>query len=641
MRTNYFLKSALTFGALFCFMAVSTAETPKIPTFTDISSEIVTGEEGAQPFTFGYEAAAAWGDYNNDGYLDLATFGNSHGQKMGALYKNNGGLNFTKQEVPFPALTAAGAAWLDYDNDGNLDLFIAGRLDGGRGEGETPTLYTGLWRNLGPEGNYEFEQVFEGQFAPMDNEGGNKPNRYIAVADYDNDGWVDIYIQGMDEDGYRVAYLYKNYKGLAFLSQDTPVRNEGEEQPLVQWNAGTTQFGDFNNDGYMDLTCFGYGIGEDDYVRLYGKGFGYEQTGGAVYKNSGDGAFAQPIFYAGGDSGDVIWLDVNSDGKLDMAVTGYSWFQGAGWQGDIQLNNGDGTFQRFDPAATGLHGGQNTSLAAGDLNNNGYDDILYMEGNPGEGVKDGIYLNNFGNNSFTKSTFSYDHAYRGGTACLVDFDRDNDLDAFIIAYDDSDPQIPRLMRNDLGEGISVNEAPSVPANLQYTVDEESGDITFTWDASTDDITPQAVIKYNLFVKKIDGTIISILPANIESGYLKVNDQLAPLTTTFYTLKGWELEKGDQYGVQAIDGAKVTSKFIVKTVGGNSISSVAQDNIEVFTNGKTIEVTADATGTVNVYSVSGMNVANVEVNSSVELAAGVYVVKVTTANGSLVKKVILK
>jgi hypothetical protein len=633
-KKNYFLKQAVTI-VIALLSVYSVNAQLKVPTFTELTNIVNDGDR----FTFLYETGAAWGDYNNDGYLDLLTIGAGNSGLTAVLYKNNGGLNFTTVEHPFAPLRAASVTWLDYDNDGNLDVFITGF-------GAGDMRFSGLYHNLGPDQNYEFEEVFPGEFAYIDNEGGNRPNRYVAVGDYNNDGWVDIYMQGMEdvEDGtQRRSYLYKNVEGVMFTPVTFPVNNE--TKPLVQMNGGSAIWYDYNGDGFLDLIAIGWAINSDAY---YGYDFGYKAgPQGLIYKNNGDGTFDEPFLFPAGQS-DATAIDYNNDGYEDFVVAGYCWSQdgywsGVDWQGDLQINDGNGAFERQAKEITGLAGVQNHSVATGDLNNDGYEDVLYLAGESG-GIPDAFFLNNLANKGetdpiFTKVDFSYNFAQRGGTACLADYDNDNDLDAFLIAYSDGDNQFPRFMRNDLGEGIPANLAPSAPTNLQATT---AGDVTtFTWTASTDDFTPQAALRYNLYVKQGD-VIKSVLPADLTPGRLKVNEALAPIVGTTYQL--FDLEGEYEWGVQAIDNAKNTSTFT--KVGGTAIAKINPVSVIVTGEKQAIKVRANGNlnGTVNVYTVSGAKVyakAGQINNISVEVPAGVYIVKTTSNRGNAVNKVIVK
>ncbi|MDR1121236.1 MAG: FG-GAP-like repeat-containing protein [Dysgonamonadaceae bacterium] len=639
MKKNYFYKAALV-ALVACWGLTSVFAQVKIPNFTEMT-DLVVGDDGEtrEPFTFSYEAAAAWGDYNNDGYLDLVTIGAGHNNVLTTiLYKNHGGQYFTKEEHPFPTLTGAAAVWLDYNNDGNLDLFIAGQNDDGK--------YSGLFKNKGAAEGFDFAEDFIGEFAYLNHEGGNRANRFVAAGDYNNDGYVDLYMQGWDNEAPkgRAAYLYRNLWGTGWQKIDLPVNGD---QPLLQWNSGAAQWGDYDNDGFLDLICSGYGLNSDEYIEVYGSGFDYEQNAGAYYKNNGDGTFAIPKYFAAGET-NMEWIDYDNDGKLDIAASGYAWYKDTGWQGDLFHNEGDDSFLRLDGSKTGLRQAQSTSLAIGDVNNDGFEDVLYLIGNDPNGESDGVYLNKladpaFLNNDtdsiFVKVDLPYGIGQRGGSACLVDFDNDGDLDAFLIAYGDVSDHFARFVRNDLSQEIPVNQAPSVPTNLQATTNAD-GSTTFTWDASTDDLTPAVALRYNLYVKQ-DDEIKMVLPADLSTGRLKVNEGLAAISTTHYQFFGLSGEY--VWGVQAIDNAKNASAFA--TSGATGLAKVNPANIQVSGGSRSIKVTADASaeGTVTIYSISGAELyANAgQISTTIAVPAGVYAVKIVSGTDTIVEKIIVK
>ncbi len=647
MKTNYFLKQTLFVVWFFSFSLVF-GQTAKSPTFTVVENPIVTND-GTKNFPFMWEVGAAWGDYNNDGYLDLVVSGITpliidgaqQNLRKAYFYKNNGNGTFTEVEQDFPAMNIASIVWLDFDNDGNLDLFMAGDDEIGP--------YSCMFRNLGPEGNYGFEQVFDGEFAFVDNGGGNRGNRYVATADYNNDGWTDILIEGNNSEGRRCR-LYKNLLGIGFLEVETPVNGV---EDFFHMNAGSSAWGDYNNDGFQDILCNGY-FAEDERSPLRvpeNLENPRKACGTIVYTNNGDGTFSAPAHFDGGESGESAWCDYNNDGLLDFIVTGYSYEPGIGWQGDL-FRNENGSFTKLLPAVTGMTQTQDCSVAWGDVNNDGWEDMLYSRAHP-----NAIFLNNYGDDTFTKDEMGLtDLDQRGGTVCLVDFDRDNDLDAFMIGYADhsnldeaNSTKGTKLMNNTLGNDIPVNAAPSVPTDLTATVDEQ-GVVTFNWATATDDLTPSEAINYNLYVQK-DGSDVTmfVLPADKATGKLKVNDRLAPISTNSY--KMFNLEDGNYtVGVQSIDNAKLTSQFATSTftIGeGSSVPSVLLGSVyvNVKSNLITIYANSDLTGSIDIYTTNGLKVyskSGIVNNTVINMNTGVYLIKVSTAtDGVIVRKVIVK
>jgi hypothetical protein len=661
MKANYFSRRMSMLLIALTGVATMFAEEPKIVNFTELQSPVI-GTEGPEKMPYISEASAAWGDYNNDGYLDLLVGGmykiNEYQEdeqeiKLTVFYKNNGDGTFDKVEQhPFPNFRQGGIAWLDYNNDGYLDVFIAGDTD----EGE----YSGFFENLGPEQDYAFTEIFSAEFDYFRTNGNKGPSRLIAVGDYDNDGWVDIAVTGWSTgSGGRIVHLYKNLQGSAFRLLETPV--DGEKQ-FIRMNGGTLYWGDYNRDGYLDLLAFGYIQADDEFRENYDETLFYDlrpdcdngtciSGAGILYVNNGDGTFKTPTateIYPFGDDGEAAWGDYNNDGYLDFYATGYAWWKEAdlstdvGWNIGLYENDGNGTLVRHDPNTVGLLGTQADTKAWGDVNNDGWEDIVVTRSHP-----TAVFFNT-GEGNFSKFNmlFHYDDElkdadHEGGTICLVDIDNDGDLDVFLNG-EGSGKLSQRLLRNDLdaAEGILPNQAPTAPANLQATIDDD-GVTTFTWDASTDDLTPSAALRYNLYVKQ-DDVIKSVLPADLTTGRLKVNEQLAPIMGTSYKISGLEGEY--EWGVQAIDNGKMASLFTV--YGETSINTVKLTSVSVVGEKQVIRIQADnaLAGTVTVYTAAGSSVftkAGQINNTSIELPAGLYVVKTTSAEGSVVKKVVVK
>ena len=189
--------------------------------------------------------AAAWGDYDNDGGLDLLICGERQSSR---LYRNL--LNGQFEEVGISAgavrrneTDCKGAAWLDYDNDGFQDLYLNffRRETGGR-----------LLHNLG---NGRFEEVTESL-------GIRGPSMGFScwAWDYNNDGWLDLFasssdwtikdmIRGMTGKSHRVdaSRLFQNHQGQRFHDV---AREAGLGQPMSQMGSN---FGDLDNDGFLDI----------------------------------------------------------------------------------------------------------------------------------------------------------------------------------------------------------------------------------------------------------------------------------------------------------------------------------------------------------------------------------------------------
>jgi len=232
-----------------------------------------------------------WIDYDNDGDLDLYATDRAGANK---LYRNDGG-KFAQVFAgvgPTDARSTVGACWLDYDKDGDLDVFLANQ------SGKTDAL----WRNDGTA----FVDV-----APqlgMENAGRTKDEGGVgcAVGDYDNDGNLDIFVPNY---GHNTLWRGDGKGGFANTAQATGVG--------VENHAVGAAWGDYDNDGYLDLA-----------VMSYEGPAGQQTPKDSLFHNEGGKGFVN-VLKAGGplDAGDhgVAWVDYDRDGAVDLSVTrGYS-----------------------------------------------------------------------------------------------------------------------------------------------------------------------------------------------------------------------------------------------------------------------------------------------------------------------------
>jgi hypothetical protein len=546
-------------------------------------------------------SGVAWGDYNNDGNLDVLIWGyyDSESAPLTKFYENSGNGTFTDRTSSvlgssFPKIAKGAAAWFDYNNDGRLDLFIFGatKVDDAA---ENQTTVTKMYMNTGPSVSYQLNEVdVSGIFSPFDTEKSGGTARNIAVADYNNDGWQDILIcaryTDVDAGGTeRRLELYKNVgnaDGRTFALQE----NTGL---TAATNGGGIAWGDYNNDGWQDILYAGYQDGDQAWVS-------------GVYTNNGDGTFTETKFtYAddahfGFETGEVSWVDYDSDGDLDALLTG-TYSNSDGWQwwnAFIYPNNGDGTFgAAITQDESGLRGTCESSVTWADLDGNGYVDILII------GQGNSICYNN-GDGTFTRDDATLGADFRQGTISLVDYNKDGKLDIFATGQSGA-----LLLRND---GEETPAAPAVPAGFTATPG-ANGELTLAWTASSD-----PTVRYNIFAKQqLSQTRISIISLALvdeATGALKVSyDHLPLLSTNTCALKGID---GGAYtvGVQAVGVNGKTSAFATTTVtvaGGSStgVENAIPGAFSAYRSGEAIVAATDVAqeAELAVYTVSGAKV----------------------------------
>jgi len=343
-------------------------------TFEEVTRKAKVGHDG-------YGMGVTIGDFDNDGYPDI--YVSNYGPNV--LYNNNGDGTFSDIGTDIGVAgneTSVGAVWFDYDNDGHLDLYVGNYIkfdpdydyyyapDGFPG----PMAYDGqpdrLYHNLG---NGTFEEVTEAMGLL------NPEGRAMGVgsADYNDDGWMDIYVAN----DHMVNYLYKNQKGESFkdvgVATGTAFNQVGEATISM-----SVDFADFNGDGLLDLF-----VSDDGYCSLFA--------------NQGDGVFSEMSYHAGiaqASGQHVGWatafIDFDNDRDKDIFKVNGELKHLYGQEDQLFENSGEGKFTDIS-VESGLH-------------------------------------------------FKEERVSRG--ACFGDYDNDGDIDAYIVNLDD----YGILLRNDKG-----------------------------------------------------------------------------------------------------------------------------------------------------------------------------------------------
>lgn len=344
-------------------------------TFEDVTEKAGVGE----PW---YSMGVTVGDFNNDGYPDL--YVTNYGPNV--LLRNNGDGTFSdvtnRAKVSGGNEFSVGAAWLDYDNDGLLDLYVGNYLDfdpaykyyyapdGFPGPLAYDSQKDVLYHNNG-DGN--FQDVTD-SMGIVDIDGRAMG---VGAGDYDMDGFMDIYVAN----DHTLNYLFHNEGGKKFIDRGT-MSGTAFSQAGEATVSMSVDFADYNNDGLLDMF-----VSDDTYCSLY--------------KNEGNGVYSDKSYPSGLSTvcaqfvgWSSTFVDYDNDGDVDIYKTNGALKHLYGHEDQLLENTGDGKFA-------------DVSLGRGEY-------------------------------------FSKEYVGRG--TCVGDFDNDGDMDVLVVNLNDS----CRFLRNNKG-----------------------------------------------------------------------------------------------------------------------------------------------------------------------------------------------
>ena len=377
------------------------------------------------PFTgdIADSSGASWVDYDGDGDMDIFVSNRDTGNY---LYRNNGDGTFTKRNTGILTQgSTIGNSWADFDNDGDLDVFMVGAA-------------SFLLRN---DGNEVFTNVTNTAFGIFP---GQIPGWASAWGDYDLDGHVDLVVShpaGFVTNPSLPNFLFRN-KGDGTFERvtSTPITVGLAPYTIPSWS-------DYDQDGDPDLF-----IGSGPATGITATDFLYKN----MLKESGAATFQRitqaPLATTQLDGQVWNWNDIDNDGDLDAFVTNY-WGGFPNGMPDVLFRNDNGQFVRVTTSVLVQDLGLSLANVWGDFDNDADLDVFVAkDGNNGAA---NLFYQNNGDGSFTRlntTPFSTDIAATWG-ATAGDYDDDGDLDLFVpnlLRPNLSPPNV--LYRNDVSNG---------------------------------------------------------------------------------------------------------------------------------------------------------------------------------------------
>ncbi|MCK5016603.1 MAG: PGF-pre-PGF domain-containing protein, partial [Candidatus Peribacteraceae bacterium] len=445
-----------------------------------------------------YHASVALGDIDNDGDLDMIAIGcdtgdllNCNSVEKSRVYTNNG-TSFTENTTWQQNLTSVGFGSItfgDIDNDGDLDLILAG-------ENGTGLEYIKIYTNNGTS----FTENTTWQEGITIDVGAFKDGS-INIGDIDNDGDLDLVYVASGDKGFYIN------NGTSFVADTIWSQN-------IYSDSRTSNFLiDMNNDNRLDFVEMGLDYG----ALYYNNGTSFEITGETVYSS---------------DHISSAYGDLDNDDDLDFIEMGMS----GGCPTYALENNGTGGLSRNSLwEVSGLF---YSSIALGDYDNNGTLDLANI-GQCGGTERANVYRNNGSVLIYTNESNLL--ATQSGSIVWADIDNDNDLDLVILGE-------ALVYTNNITTPNTAPTQPNPPAN-NYSY--SNGEIILRWNNGSDIETGYTGLYYNLKVGTASNknSIVSGVyggSSNPTAGYfgnmmqrknitLKV-DRLQPSTTYYWSVQ---------------------------------------------------------------------------------------------------------
>jgi hypothetical protein len=486
-----------------------------------------------------YFSAAAWGDYDNDGRLDVLLAGKTTNMSapITQVWRSLGAGEFIQLNQEFPGVFFSTAAWSDYNNDGQLDFFLAG--DTNFFSSGFFDLFSRVFRNSGTgftDANAGLTPISHGS---------------VAWGDYDNDGRLDLLLTGDRIDNPLLAS--SNIVSEVWRNTSTGFTKINLGLPGVDYSS--VAWVDYDNDGRLDFL-------------LSGRTNAFTGTPiTQIWRNTGSGFTNINARLPGVTGGACAWGDYDNDGRLDLLLTGYTNYTSFGSVSNIISEVWRNTGNGFSNINAGLPAIFNSSVAWGDYDNDGRPDILiagatnFTSSYLSTGFVSQIWRNT--GSGFTRVNADLPGAATGSCA-WGDYDNDGRLDILLTGATKTDPNgnvleaTSQIWRNNFPQ---TNTPPTAPTNLTATI--ASNTVTFSWNAASDVQTPSGALTYNLRVGTAPGASDVVAPMSAANGRRRLPQSGNAGRTRFRTMS---LPARPLYwSVQAVDNAFAGGPFSAESL----------------------------------------------------------------------------
>lgn len=461
------------------------------------------------------------GDYNDDGYLDLLINYSdliTHNMKV-ELYTNNKG-QFIPSGNNFDAIELSELEWIDYNNDGLLDIFMfaSNYLS------QSMLVYI----NRGDDG---FEKI----------ELDSLLQNFKSIH---NPSWVDLGLDGYPDLVFGTDDIFGGSSGLYALQRTDDF--SFDSTLLFQNVTLISDPIDINNDGYYDFPIINNELDNNNMgyiMNSRNKSFGY------VSMNTGLRDFSKTL----------VFTSIDDDPYLDAVLIGPYYQQGQYGQSLIFKNNKGTSFSNQVQANLLQSNQHDASIATGDFYNDGTTDLItmgYFELSPTRVTDQTILYHNLGNFTMESKIGLFEENVQYGKVATGDIDNDGDLDLIHLGQMDFGEKRIVLYDNKISDGWLVpNSPPSPPSTLDQVV--SGNTVELSWNTGTDDHTSSNSLSYNILLVKEGDTIIH--PLSQKSGQRKIAGLGNAQLNKFFKLANLQLGTYS-WAVQSIDGGFVGSSF---------------------------------------------------------------------------------